>query len=114
MRNFVKKEPGILSAQYCFGQDFIGFKGHFPEKPILPGVCIIQAGILMLEEAKHKPVRLKEIILAKFFAPVTANEEIDFTLKESEVLDCEEEIEFLVSFKGKKIAQLKLRVIFED
>jgi len=113
MRNLSKGDPKTLTARFCFPQDFLGFKGHFPGRPILPAVCQIQAAILMLQEAKQKSVRLKEIILAKFFAPVTADKEVIFSLKESAAFEAEEEIEVLVSYKDKKISQLKLRVTFE-
>ena len=113
MSELLKTENQGLSGKFSFPKEFLGFQGHFPGNPILPGVCKIQAAILMLEEAKKKPLRLKEIILAKFFAPVTANEEVIFNLKELDILDSEEEIEVLVSAKDKKIAQLKLRVSFE-
>jgi len=114
MRNLSKEGPDALIAHFCFPNEFVGFKGHFPGKPILPGVCKIQAAVLMLEEAKQKAVRLKEIILAKFFAPVSPGEEIIFNLKELNILDSEEEIEVLVNSKENKIAQFKLRVVFKD
>jgi 3-hydroxymyristoyl/3-hydroxydecanoyl-(acyl carrier protein) dehydratase len=98
-----------LSARFCFPEKFIGFKGHFPDKPILPGVCKIQAAILMLEEAKHKSIRLKEILLAKFFAPVTFNQEVVFSLEEHPENNLESLVEVKVNCAGKKIAELHLR-----
>ena len=114
MRDLHKEGPDILIARFCFPKDFLGFKGHFPAKPILPGVCKIQAAVLMLEEIKRKPVRLKEIILAKFFAPVSFSEEIIFSLKESSNYDCEEDIDVLVNSNSTKIAQLRLKVAIEE
>ena len=99
-----------LSARFCFPEKFIGFKGHFPNKPILPGVCKIQTAILMLEEAKHKNIRLKEILLAKFFAPVSSNQEVLFNLEEHPENSLESLVEVKVSCADKKIAELHLRV----
>jgi len=98
------------SARFCFPKKFIGFKGHFPNKPILPGVCKIQAALLVLEERKHKNVRLVEIILAKFFVPVTFNQELIFNLEEHPNNDSESIITVKVSCEDKKIAELQLRV----
>ena len=97
-------------ARFCFGNEFIGFKGHFPNNPILPGVCKIQAALLVLEERKHKNVRLIEVILAKFFAPVTFNQELVFNLEEHPKNNSELTVTVKVSCENKKIAEMQLRV----
>jgi 3-hydroxymyristoyl/3-hydroxydecanoyl-(acyl carrier protein) dehydratase len=97
-------------ARFIFAKKFIGFKGHFPNKPILPGVCKIQAVLLMLEEHKHKNIRLTEIILAKFFIPVTFNQELIFDLEEHLINNSESTVKVQVSCAGKKIAEMQLRV----
>lgn len=98
------------SARFIFGKKFIGFKGHFPNKPILPGVCKIQAALLVLEDRKHKNIRLAEIILAKFFAPVTFNQELIFSLEEHPKNSSESTVTVKVSCENKKVAQLQLRI----
>ena len=98
------------SAHFCFSKKFIGFKGHFPNKPILPGVCKIQAALLLLEERKHKNIKLVEIILAKFFAPVTFNQKLLFNLEEHPKNNTESTISVKISSEDKKIADLQLRV----
>ena len=98
------------SARFCFPKKFIGFKGHFPNKPILPGVCKIQAALLVLEERKHKNVRLAKIILAKFFSPVTFNQELVFSLEEHPKDNVESTVTVKVSCQDKKIAELQLTV----
>jgi 3-hydroxymyristoyl/3-hydroxydecanoyl-(acyl carrier protein) dehydratase len=100
------------TARFCFPKKFIGFKGHFPNKPILPGVCKIQAAMLVLEQRKHKDVRLAEIILAKFFAPVTFNQDLIFKLEEHPKNSSESTVTVKVSSGNKKIAELQLRVNF--
>ena len=102
------------SARFNFTKEFIGFKGHFPTKPILPGVCKIQAALLVFQVRKHKNVRLAEIILAKFFAPVTFNQELVFDLEEHPMNNSESTISVKVSCQDKKIAELQLRVNILD
>ncbi len=99
-----------IRARFIFLPDFTGFKGHFPDRPILPGVCKIQAVIAMLETFHEKKICLTEILLAKFVAPVSENQEIlisamklDETLKETKV-------KAFVTSGGKKIAELQLMV----
>ncbi|MFH0917697.1 MAG: hypothetical protein V1830_01025 [Candidatus Omnitrophota bacterium] len=102
------------SARFVFSKKFIGFKGHFANKPILPGVCKIQAALLVLEERKHKNIRLAEIILAKFFAPVTFNQELIFNLEEHPKNTTESTVTVKVSCESKKVAELQLRINILD
>jgi len=98
------------SARFCFPKKFIGFKGHFPNRPVLPGVCKIQAALLVLEGRKGKSVRLAEIIQAKFFAPVTFNQELIFNLEEHPQNSAESTVTVKVTSEDKKIADLQLKV----
>ena len=104
---------GNIKASFNFPLEFIGFKGHFPGKPILPGVCKIQAILCMLEAVTQKKPRLKEIVLAKFFTPVTCNEEIALTV--SQLLEGNEGVlvKALITNRDKKIANIQLRINFE-
>ena len=36
-------EPGAYAAEFRFAEDFIGFAGHFPENPVVPGIALIMA-----------------------------------------------------------------------
>ena len=102
-----------LTAHFCFSQEFIGFKGHFPERPVLPGVCIIQAVLCMLEQAIQERPKLKEIVSAKFFAHVTCNEKIVFTVRQSPEGSEDRFVKASITNGEKKIAEIKLRVSFE-
>jgi 3-hydroxyacyl-[acyl-carrier-protein] dehydratase len=107
-------QDNILRADFIFPADFLGFKGHFPGKPILPGVCKIQAVLLMLEESKQKDVLLKEIVQAKFFSPVSCNEKITFNLEEKLEPQEDVSVKALVTGKDKKIAEIHLKVTIID
>jgi hypothetical protein len=65
----------------------------------------------MLEEMTHKTPRLKEIVSVKFFTPVTCHEEIVCTVRR--VLEGSEEMKVssLITNKGKKIAEIQLKVV---
>jgi len=102
-----------LTARFCFSPEFIGFQGHFPDKPILPGVCKIQAILCMLEETTRKTPQLKEIVSAKFFTPVTCNEEIICTVRRVSENSEEIRVSALITNKDKKIAEIQLKVIFK-
>ncbi len=74
------------SARITFPTEFVGFKGHFPGRPVLPGVCLIQTALVALSRALDKPVELKRLVSAKWMVPVLPGEEIvlSLSLKASE------------------------------
>ncbi|HPO13697.1 MAG TPA: hypothetical protein PLI09_09645 [Candidatus Hydrogenedentes bacterium] len=104
-------EDGI-TASFSFPEEFIGFRGHFPGKPVLPGVCKIQAILCMIETAMQKTPKLKEVASAKFFAPITANEEAFFTVRMIPQGEDEGRAKAVIQRKDKKIAEIHLRVSF--
>ncbi len=100
-----------IKAGFLFPSGFIGFKGHFPGRPVLPGVCKIQAVIAMLELWHQKNICIKEISTAKFFSPVFDNQEIIVTTDKITGLNetsGETKIKASVTSNGKKISELNL------
>lgn len=73
-------EPDGYSVRITFPTEFVGFKGHFPGRPVLPGVCLIQTALVALSRALDKPVELKRLVSAKWMAPVLPGEEIVLSL----------------------------------
>ncbi|MFA5087653.1 MAG: hypothetical protein WC552_01310 [Candidatus Omnitrophota bacterium] len=114
MKDLTFADPGDIRALFNFPEDFIGFKGHFPGRPILPGVCKVQAVICLLEAATKKKPRIKELISAKFLAPVTCNEEIVFNVSRSAQGGDDTLFKAVISDAKKKIASIELRVTFCD
>lgn len=99
-----------ITSRFVFPEEFVGFQGHFPGKKVLPGVCEIQCALLTIEKAKQKTPDLKEVALAKYFAPVSPDEEI--TCAVNDVADSGEFTCKAVITKGStKVAELKLRVV---
>ena len=77
-----KKEGGAI-ARFSFPEDFTGFKGHFPTGSVVPGVCKVQTVVILAEILNDKKFELEEIKEAKFFSPVTPNEELIFDYSEN-------------------------------
>ena len=73
-------EDGAISIQVAFPKEFIGFNGHFPGKPVLPGVCLVQAAVVALSMARPEPVSLKRLVSAKWLAPVLPGERLAFAI----------------------------------
>lgn len=114
MSDLSETNENEVEARFLFPEGFTGFQGHFPEVPILPAVCEIQAVVALLEAWSERHVELTEIVLAKFLAPVVPGQEVSFLCS----LDKNEDDRALVSAEiakdGSEIGRFKLRVTFRD
>lgn len=57
---------GVISAMTVLVPDHSIYAGHFPEKPIVPGVCQVGIVIAVAEEALGGPLLMKEMNICKF------------------------------------------------
>lgn len=113
MFDFTEAGDGRLTARFLFPPEFIGFQGHFPESPILPAVCKIQAAVAMLEASKRRKARLDEIVSAKFSTPVTCDEEIEYLCTPVMEDTNSVVVKAAVSKNGENISKFKLRITLE-
>ena len=65
-------------TRFEFDPGFTGFEGHFPGRPILPGVVLIRAAEITAAVQFDGPVRLTGVRQAKFFRPVQPGEAVIF------------------------------------
>ena len=61
--------------------DHAAFAGHFPGRPIVPGVILLDQAILFAEQLLGTPNAAWVIGNAKFLSPVGPDELLSFTLK---------------------------------
>ncbi len=73
LKNFTD-EGDAATAEISFPECFTGFQGHFPEQPVLPGVCQIGAMVALAGRMRGTPQVLAEIINAKFVAMVVPDQ----------------------------------------
>jgi len=114
MSELEETAAGTLRARFTFGPDFIGFQGHFPEMPILPGICKIQAVLVMLEAHHKRKVRLRKVVLAKFIKPVSYEQELVFECRCSAISDANIRAKTTVTRAAEKVATLDLEVTLDD
>ncbi len=67
--------------QFCFGSDFVGFSGHFPEFPILPAILQVLLAQMVAEKIVSAPVRLASLTRAKFRQQIKPDDQIDVQVK---------------------------------
>ena len=82
------------------------FKGHFPDKPILPGVLIVAHLKATVSEYLGIPLRLLQVKKQKFVAPVIPDTELTIVVSRLE----EQQDRFWVSYvanvpDGSKVAK---------
>lgn len=99
-----------ISASFLFPKEFIGFQGHFENNPVLPGVCKIQAVIVMYEKFMNETFRLVEVTQAKYFLPVTAEQKITIQCHSKLNQEGLLIIKALVKKSEEKIAMLQLTI----
>jgi len=106
----VKTTDRGTSSRFIFPPEFLGFQGHFPEKKVLPGACQIQCALTTIEHASKKAVGLKEVMLAKYFAPVFPQEEMMCSVSEMHDETNEMTYKVIITKGSVKVAEMKLRV----
>jgi 3-hydroxymyristoyl/3-hydroxydecanoyl-(acyl carrier protein) dehydratase len=104
---------GRCAASFRFPGDFLGFGGHFPDNPVLPGVCIVQAAVELMQSCAEFPLTLREVRKAAFFAPVTVGEECLFECTYEKGNDGELRARTTVTRNGQKVAGIDLTLATE-
>lgn len=61
-------EGDTIKASVHLNADHPVFKGHFPDQPVMPGVCTVQIVQELLEQHLAKPLRLRTASNIKFMA----------------------------------------------
>jgi len=113
MSDLGQADDGTLTARFVFPAEFLGFQGHFPGEPVLPAVCEIQGAVAMLEAWRNRRVGLREIILAKFSAPVTCDEELVYACSVTKEDPHGAVVKATVAKDGRAVARFRLRVAFD-
>jgi FabA-like domain. len=70
----IKKTDEGLTATVELNKDHRIFKAHFPDHPIIPGVCILQIVQELLERHLEKPLRMIGARNIKFLNVLSPNE----------------------------------------
>lgn len=102
----------FFSTTISFPENFTGFKGHFIEQKILPGICQIEASIATLAKVIGSEIRLKALKKAKFLNPILPEEEITIKgeiISRDKVIDAKFTVVKTVENKLVTISRLRLK-----
>lgn len=64
------------------------FSGHFPERPIVPGVCIVQIAEELAVRTFGHPIRFMAIHNLKFRQPITPDQYVTISIVKVEESIC--------------------------
>lgn len=78
---------GVVRFEFCFPTDDPTFAGHFPHRPLLPGVFQLEIVRVATEAVLQQPFVVREIVKAKFLRPIIPAETVRVELKLSEKPD---------------------------
>ena len=87
VQNLVKNDQEV-KASVKLNANHEVFKGHFPDNPVMPGVCMIQMIKELSEQTLNKKLFLTKASNVKFMAIINPllNETIELTLNFTEKL----------------------------
>ena len=80
----IREADGTFAAEFCFRADDPLFAGHFPHRPMLPGVFQLELARIAAELALDARLVVREISRAKFVRPILPTEKVRASLKLSE------------------------------
>lgn len=78
---------GSACLEFCFPTDDPTFAGHFPTRPLLPGVFQLEIALVAAETVLNQPLTVREITKAKFLRPIIPAEIVRVELKLTEKPD---------------------------
>lgn len=55
---------------------FVGFQGHFPEEPVMPGISLVAMVLLAAESVAKTPLEMVRLKAAKFYSPVRPGDRV--------------------------------------
>jgi 3-hydroxyacyl-[acyl-carrier-protein] dehydratase len=75
---------GAHTFEFSFSPEDPVFAGHFPNRPILPGIFQLEIVRMAAEWIHNRPLAVGEIAKAKFQRPILPGEVLKLSLKLSE------------------------------
>ncbi len=103
---------GAVSARVGFPATFEGFRGHFPDHPVLPGVCLVSAAVHVWARGRTQRYGVREIRSAKFISAVLPGQDVTMTCRAEPAggADSRLRVNVLRTADSSKVAALDLVV----
>lgn len=113
INNLQYAEKDIIMAEININEQDAIFKGHFPGKPIMPGVCLINMLTDVLSESKKNRYSLESADFVKFITPLQPFITNKLTIRIVTRLETENRIKAEASIFFENVIFLKFKGCFE-
>jgi 3-hydroxymyristoyl/3-hydroxydecanoyl-(acyl carrier protein) dehydratase len=97
----------MQSVPLAIAGDHPAYAGHFPGRPVLPGVVLLDHAVLAIEEAC--PLRLSGVLLAKFYHPVSPGQALRLEFRQDP-----SSVAFAIFHQQSKVADGKFAIAVEQ
>jgi 3-hydroxyacyl-[acyl-carrier-protein] dehydratase len=97
---------------FCFGKEFVGFRGHFPGHPVLPAFVQILTGQCAVEARSAQRWALQGVGRAKFMKIILPDQPVTLRWRE-QPLDRGLRASFSLWVEGQKAATFTLDLVAE-
>lgn len=107
------QEGDRITATVHLDEHHAVFKGHFPDKPVMPGVCSLQIVQELLEQHLGRPLRLTKASNIKFMALIDPriHPDLDFDLAKTSL---EQGVKVAAKIHFKDTLAVKLSAEFQN
>ena len=106
----VERVGGRIVGRFRLPAAFTGFQGHFPGRPVLPGVCEIMAVVATWQKWTGRVTTIHEVVSAKFLASVLPDQEMAVRCLEPADDATSQVLRAVIECDGKRVATIVLRV----
>lgn len=105
-------QDGLSGSQYELelNPSHMIYQAHFPGEPITPGVCIVQMGQELVEDALQKKLHISFVKNVKFLSVLTPQQSVDVTFLFQKVQVSDEDNEVKVQFVVTSADEAKAKV----
>lgn len=104
--------PGRIYVKVRFDPSHAIFKGHFPGKPVVPGVCLVQAIEEVLGNHLGRDLGLSDAVNIKFLQMIDPQENAEIILEIDFVPEKTGFVKVDASYRENEIIFMKFRGSF--
>ena len=114
IREINTSSPEKMNAKIELNADHPVYKGHFPDSPIAPGVCVIQMIKEVVMQHYHRNLLMTEAGNIKFMALMNPNHNPFFYIDYELSFPDKESIDASAVVRWESITYLKFKGKFQD